>query len=147
MFHRRLNLGIRNARNSRDDARCERFARQARNRPSGVAQRTAEVVRGSVAYPGGHVEPVETLDGAMARELAGELGIVAGTYSVAAHIRDPSTAHIICHQYEVSDWKNEPRLANAKHRELKWFGVGEAIAPFDLALHDYWDFFKVLQSS
>jgi 8-oxo-dGTP pyrophosphatase MutT (NUDIX family) len=119
MFHRRLNLGIRNARNSRDDTRCERIPRQARNRPSGAAQRTAEVVRGSVAYPSGHMGPVETLDDALARELAEELGIVAGAYSVAAHIPDPSTAHVTYHRYVVSDWKSEPRLTNAKHSELK----------------------------
>jgi 8-oxo-dGTP pyrophosphatase MutT (NUDIX family) len=119
MFRRCPNLGIRNARNSRDDTRCERIPRQARNRPSGAAQRTAEVVRGSVAYSSGHMGPVETLDDALARELAEELGIVAGAYSVAAHIPDPSTAHVTYHRYVVSDWKSEPRLTNAKHSELK----------------------------
>jgi 8-oxo-dGTP diphosphatase len=97
----------------------ERIARQARNRPSGAPQRTAEVVRGSGEYPGGHVELGETLDDALVRELAEELGIVAGAYSVGAQIPEPSTAHVTYYLYVVSDWKNEPRLANNGHSEVK----------------------------
>ena len=103
MFRGRPNLGIRNAGNSRDETSCERVSRQARNRPPGAAQRITQFVREFLGYPRGHVEPIETLDDALARELAEELGIVAGTYSVVAQIPDPSTAHVTYHLYVVSD--------------------------------------------
>jgi 8-oxo-dGTP diphosphatase len=95
--------------------------------------------------PGGHVEPGETLDDALVRELTEEIGVIASGYSAASQITDPHAVRVIYHIYLVSDWQHEPRLANDEHSELSWFSPKEAMALPDLALDEYRAIFSALQ--
>jgi mutator protein MutT len=76
---------------------------------------------------GGHVEPGETPEQTLVREVGEEIGVTVSTWRALPTMtyrlagRDPITQHL----FEVRAWNGEPRLANDEHSELRWFTAPE----------------------
>lgn len=88
------------------------------------------------SFPGGHVEPGETLEEALVRETSEEIGIVPLTYFALGTITDPD-APATYHMFGVTSWEGEPAILDDEHTELTWVDPAKAAGLPDLALEAY----------
>jgi 8-oxo-dGTP diphosphatase len=91
------------------------------------------------SFPGGHVEPGETLEQALIREAREEIAVTPvhfvarGTIADPNEVADPATYHM----FVVSAWAGEPRLIGDEHTMLRWIGFDAAAKMADLAMEEY----------
>jgi 8-oxo-dGTP diphosphatase len=97
------------------------------------------------SFPGGHVEPNETLEQALVREAREEIGVVPISYAELARISDPN-APVTYHMYIVTSWEGEPTILDDEHIELRWFSPATAQKLPDLALAEYRPMLEKLRS-
>lgn len=88
------------------------------------------------SFPGGHVEPGETLDQALVRELAEEIGLVPTVWASLTTL-EYRPRSITFHMFVVTDWVGEPTLLGDEHVELRWLTTAEAAYLPNLALDTY----------
>ena len=89
---------------------------------------------------GGHLNPGETTEEALRRELKEELGIVPTQWEFLLTVQEPSEekhGQIKYHIYLVTAFDGEPQnLQPEEHSVIRWFGFDEAVSlPFAYPLY------------
>ena len=78
---------------------------------------------GTVAIPGGHVEPGEETLYALRRELSEELGVVAGKVQFLCTLIHYSTEVQRVHYFLVEEWSGTMKVTEAE--SVEWLNIGE----------------------
>ncbi len=93
----------------------------------------------SWSFPGGHLEPGESAEQALMRELMEELGVVPLEFQLIAKISlqpTPVQAYRF-HLFTINEWQGYPTIRDNEHSQLQWMELEEAVENKELALQAY----------
>lgn len=90
---------------------------------------------------GGHIEPGESAEAALIRELQEEIGITPTDFRRFETIETTETDGVtpaLWHLFTVTEWTGgEPAISNDEHSEIGWFTFSEAQSLTPLASKAY----------
>lgn len=79
---------------------------------------------------GGHLEPDQSAEQALVRELREETGVTPTAWRSLGEFREPlpgGDGSVVLHLYAVTAWTGVPRnLSPLEHSEISWFAVEDA---------------------
>jgi mutator protein MutT len=94
---------------------------------------------------GGHVEPGETLEQTLLREVEEETGVTPIKF---AKLTSLQAGEVALHIYRVDAWTGgDPTLRGDEHEELRWFTIEAACSLSNLATPEYVRVFRGLRSA
>ena len=92
---------------------------------------------------GGHVEPGESPEQTLCRELAEEIGVTPTRWTEFPEVLIDDIVR--CRLYRVDAWDDgEPVIRDDEHVEIRWFSLAEACALPNLASAAYAAIFRAL---
>lgn len=104
----------------------------------GLRAMTKASYPGTWDAPGGHIEPGETPDQALIREVREELGVEIDTWTALRTIEFMEGGQIVpCHVFAVAAWTGVPSNACDEHDELRWFSLADVAKLSNLASTAY----------
>src|SRR5260221_5223372 len=99
---------------------------------------------------GGHVEPSETLEETLIREVHEEIGVTPISFMKLGASSEPNpevNGTAMYHIFAVNSWDGgEPVALGDEHSQIRWFTIEEACQEIGLALQEYKAFFRTLTS-
>lgn len=101
------------------------------------------------SFPGGHVEPGETLEDSLARELCEEIGVQLGSRTFLKSVPVGATASdapVTFHFFVVESWQGDIQNLGDEHSELRWVDFADASSMPRLALPTYVELFTMLSA-
>ncbi len=105
---------------------------------------------GSWSFPGGHVEPGETLEQALHRELDEEIGVTAKSWKFLCNYVDHATRPlkpVHFHFFAVEDWTGQPKNLGDEHSEIRWVDFTDVKNMPNLAFSWYGELVEPLSSN
>jgi 8-oxo-dGTP diphosphatase len=84
---------------------------------------TRRLAPGAIALPGGHVDPGESLETALLRELDEELGVVAERVAYVCTLLHRAEEFRKLHYFAVESWRGE--ILNQEAEALLWVPLNE----------------------
>lgn len=91
---------------------------------------------------GGRVEPGETVEDALVREISEEIGVTVTKADLLAVVEHPGPSEAQAtrsHIFAVTAWIGEPQNICDEHSQLRWFSLDELQRLKNLAGHGYPD--------
>jgi 8-oxo-dGTP pyrophosphatase MutT (NUDIX family) len=88
---------------------------------------------------GGHVEPGETTEAALVREVMEEAGVVVGAFRplMVVEFNDIDEGRTQMHIFRIDAWDGEPAVMNDEHVEFGWFTPDDAASLTNAAFPEY----------
>jgi 8-oxo-dGTP diphosphatase len=94
---------------------------------------------------GGHVEPGETIEQTLVREVEEEIGVTPVDFAKLTSLPFGDDGASALHIYRVNGWAGGiPAIRNDEHAELRWFTVEAACALTKLASTEYLAVFRAI---